>query len=201
MKKMNLPNKITIFRIILSFIIIIILLFPWYYINIEFPKYIINEKIVIDLKYVIAGFLFILASISDFIDGIIARKYKLITSFGKTMDSIADKILTDPLLIILAANGMISPVIPVVIIIRDSIVNAIKMIVGTKEGAIGAILSGKIKAACLMFGLALTLFYNLPFELWNLDVATFLLVVGTILSVVSGIEYYVKYKKHLFIEN
>ena len=93
---MNLPNKLTISRIILSFVIIFILLFPIDATGIELPKLFIDEAIVIDLRYIIAGILFIVASITDFLDGKIARKYNLVTDLGKMLDSIADKILLFP---------------------------------------------------------------------------------------------------------
>ena len=99
---MNLPNKITMSRIILSFIIIIVLLFPLDAAGIELPRLFVDEKIVIDLRYIIAGILFIIASVTDFIDGNIARKRGLITDFGKVLDAIADKVLVNSVLIILA---------------------------------------------------------------------------------------------------
>ena len=128
---MNLPNKLTISRVIMAILIIIILLGGDYSASLfgfEIPKLFINETIVVDLKYIIAGFLFIIASITDFLDGYIARKYNLITDFGKLVDAIADKILVNSVLIILAAQGFIHPIIPVVVIIRDSVFNSIKML-------------------------------------------------------------------------
>lgn len=196
---MNLPNKLTISRIIMTIFIIIILLGGDYIaalFGFEIPKLFINEKIVVDLKYLISGILFIIASITDFLDGYIARKYNLITDFGKLIDAIADKILVNSVLIILAGKGFISPIIPVVIIIRDSVVNSIKMLAASKGKVVAAIKSGKIKTACLMVGIVLTLFYNLPFELWNISVARVLLFVATILSVISGVQYY-NLNKHL----
>lgn len=196
---MNLPNKLTVSRIVLAIIIIIILLGGSYtnsLFGFEIPKIFVNESIVVDLKYIIAGVLFILASITDFLDGHIARKYNLITDFGKLVDAIADKVLVNSVLIILAAQGFIHPIIPVVIIIRDSIVNSIKMLAASKGKVLAAIKSGKIKTACLMVGIVLTLFYNLPFELWNISVAKALLFIATILSIVSGVQYF-SLNKHL----
>ena len=164
--------------------------------GIDIPKLFINEKIVIDLKYIISGFLFIIASLTDFLDGYIARKYNLVTDFGKLVDAIADKILVNSVLIILAAQGFIHPIIPVIIIIRDSVVNSIKMLAASQGKVVAAIKSGKIKTACLMVGIVLTLFYNLPFELWNISVAKVLLFIATILSITSGIQYFTL-NKHL----
>lgn len=187
---MNLPNKITISRIILSLIIVTILLFPLDASGLALPKLFINESIVVDLKYILVGFLFIIASITDYLDGYIARKKNMVTDFGKMMDAIADKILVNSVLVILSANGFISPIIPVVIIIRDSVVNSIKMVAGNKGKVVAAIKAGKVKSACLMTGIVLTLFYNLPFELWNFRVSDALLIIAAVLSVISAVQYY-----------
>ena len=85
---------------------------------------------------------------------------------------------------------MISPVIPVVIIARDIIVDSLKMVIGNKSSAVGAIYVAKVKTATLMVGIALTLFYNLPFELWNIHISDFLLIVAAVLSIISGIQYF-----------
>ena len=194
---MTLPNKLTISRIIMTLIIIFILLFPFYMINVSFPKFYVDD-IIVDSKYFAAGILFIIASITDFIDGYIARKYDLITNTGKMLDAIADKILVNSTLIILATNGFINPIIPVVIVLRDTFVDAIKMEAASKGKVVAAIKTGKLKTATLMVGIVLMLFYNLPFELINIRVADFLLYFATILSVVSMIEYYVLNKKYIF---
>lgn len=187
---MNLPNKLTMTRIFLTIIIIILLLFPFYTINIFFPKFLIGGDIIVDSKYFIAGIIFIIASVTDFFDGYIARKRNLITDFGKLIDSIADKVLVNSLLIILASNGFINPIIAVIVIFRDIIVDSIKMLAATKGKVVAAINSGKIKTACLMSGITLTLFYNLPFEMWNIRVADFLMVAAAVLSLISCFQYY-----------
>jgi len=179
-------------------LIIAILLFPFEAMGISTMKFFINESLVIDIKYLIAGGLFILASFTDFLDGYIARKYNMVTDFGKMTDAIADKMLVNSVLIILASTGFISAIIPVIVVLRDTIVDVIKMIVGNKGKAVAAIKSGKIKTACLMFGIALTLFYNLPFELINIRVSDILLIIATVMSIISGIQYYTLNKKALF---
>lgn len=195
---MNLPNRLTMLRIGMAFVIIALLLFPFDAMGFVFPKLFVNETIVIDIKYLIAGVLFIIASLTDFLDGYIARKYNMITDFGKMIDAIADKVLVNSVLIILCSSGFIHPVITVVIIVRDSIVNAIKMSAENKGKTVAAIKSGKWKTACLMVGITLTLFYNLPFELWNFRVSDFLLIVASVLSIISGIQYYYLNKDLIF---
>ena len=194
---MNTANKITMSRIILSVIIILILLFPWHQVNVEMPSYIINGSIVLDLKYVIAGVLFIIASITDFLDGRVARKYNMVTDFGKMIDAISDKLLTNTLIVILACNNMVPPIIAVVIIGRDIVVDSIKMLIGNKGEAVAAIPIAKYKTATLMVGLTLKLFYDLPFSLIPIRVADYLLILAAILSVVSGVKYYMMAKDYI----
>ena len=99
---MNVPNKITICRIFLSILLIVLMIFPMNRVGIDFPEFQINGKIIIDSKYIICGIIFLVASLTDFLDGHLARKYNLVTDLGKVMDAIADKILVNAILIILA---------------------------------------------------------------------------------------------------
>ncbi len=197
---MNLPNKITMSRIFLSIILIILLIFPFDSLGISTYKLFIAEKLVVDVKYLVAGVLFIIASVTDFVDGYIARKYNLVTDFGKMVDAIADKMLVNSVLIILASSGFIHAIIPVVIVTRDIVVDTIKMIAASKGKVVAAIKTGKIKTIFMMTGITLTLFYNLPFELINIRVSDVLLIVATILSLISGIQYYQMNKKLIFTE-
>ena len=194
---MNLPNKITLSRILLSIIVLILLVFPLEKLGINLPTVIVNGSVQVEVKYLISGLLFFIASITDSLDGHLARKYNMVTDFGKVMDAIADKILVNGVLIIMACTGRCHMIIPVIIISRDTIVDSIKMIVGNKVGAVGASKAGKLKTACMMCGITLMLFYNLPFELKGIRVADFLIMAATVLSVFSGVEYYVKNKKFL----
>lgn len=194
---MNKANKITMSRIIMSIVIIIILLFPFHEIGIDFPTFLVKGKLVIDLKYIIVGFLFIIAALTDFFDGYVARKNNIVTDFGKMIDAISDKLLTNSVLIILACEGKVSTTVAVVIIMRDIIVDSIKMVIGNKGHAVGAIYLAKVKTTLLMVGITLTLFYNLPFELIPLRISDFLLAVAAILSVITGIKYYMMAKPYL----
>ena len=92
---MNLPNKITISRLIMSAIVLILLIVPMEKIGLDLPAVKVTEAIRVDVKYLIAGILFLIASVTDFIDGHIARKYNMVTDFGKVMDAIADKLLVN----------------------------------------------------------------------------------------------------------
>ena len=187
---MNLANKITMSRVIMALVIMIILLFPFEGLGISLPTFLVSGKILVEVKYLIAGVLFIFASLTDFLDGYVARHYHMVTDFGKMVDAISDKMLTNSLLVILACQGMIAPVLAVIFIMRDTIVDAIKMIVGNKGHAVAAIGVAKWKTATLMIGLVFTLFYNLPFELIGIRVSDVFLIISAVLSVVSGFKYY-----------
>ncbi len=186
---MNTPTKLTVLRIILTVVVILFMLFPFYAVGIEMPKVLIGG-IYVRVEYFIAGTIFIIASLTDFLDGYLARKNNQVTDLGKMLDAIADKLLVNPILIVLAVQGFITPWIPVVIIFRDIVVDAIKMEAGRKGKVQAAISSGKIKTASMMVGIVLTFFYNLPFELWGLRVSDFLLYFAMIMSVISMVEYY-----------
>ena len=152
---MNLPNKLTISRIVLAFIILIMLCIPWHALGFSWPVY-LYHGVTFNLKYIIAGILFLIASLTDKLDGHIARKYNMVTDFGKMADAIADKILVNGVLIILAYDRVIPLVVPVVIITRDIITDTCKMISGNKGKVVAASSMGKIKTAFMMVGLTLT---------------------------------------------
>ena len=194
---MNVPNRITVCRIILSVLLLILLIFPLDKVGISFPEIMVNENFIIDSKYLICGLVFMIASLTDFLDGHLARKYNMVTDLGKVMDAIADKILVNGVLIVLAYEGYISVIIPVIIVSRDIIVDSIKMVAGQKNGAVGASKAGKAKTMCMMIGVTLLFFYDLPLSLFNIYPARVLIFIATILSILSGIQYYEKNKKFL----
>lgn len=195
---MNVPNKITLCRIALSLILMILMIFPVEKVGIVFPEISIEGKFIMDSKYLICGVIFMIASLTDFIDGYLARKYNLVTDMGKVMDAIADKILVNGVLIIFAVIGWISVIVPLIIVCRDIAVDSIKMVAGSKNGAVAASKTGKLKTAFMMSGLTILFFYNLPFSLFGINkVAEVLIMIACILSVISGVEYYNKNKKYI----
>ncbi|MBR4351432.1 MAG: CDP-diacylglycerol--glycerol-3-phosphate 3-phosphatidyltransferase [Bacilli bacterium] len=193
----KLPNTLTVIRLILAVIVIVLILFPYDMIGFNFPKYLINGLAVLDVKLAICAVLFVVASITDFLDGHIARKYNYVSNFGKLMDPIADKMLTNSLLIILAGEGFIPTIIPVIIISRDIVVDGVRMLLTEKGEVLPAGKLGKFKTAFLMIGITLKLVGNLPFSLWNLPIADFLIIAATLLSVISGIQYFNGAKKFI----
>ena len=191
---MNFPNKLTMARIIMAIIVIIMLLFPYDQVGITMPIYEMGN-VTIGLEYIIAGILFIIAAVTDFVDGNYARKHNMVTDFGKVMDAIADKVLVNGVLIILAYNRMLPVIVPVIIITRDTVVDSIKMVAGKKGNVVAASIAGKIKTIAMMVGLSLVFFSNIPFELVGLPLDKIFIYGATILSLYSGIEYFIVNKK------
>jgi len=191
---MNFPNKLTMARIVMAIIVIVMLLFPYDQVGINMPIYQIGN-VTIGLEYIISGLLFIIAAVTDFVDGNYARSHNMVTDFGKVMDAIADKVLVNGVLIIMAYNRMIPVIVPVIIITRDTVVDSIKMVAGKKGNVVAASIAGKIKTIAMMVGLSLVFFSNLPFELVGLPLDKICVYGATILSLYSGIQYFIVNKK------
>lgn len=196
---MNLPTKLTVLRIILSIVIMVLLMFPFDAVGLSFP--VIRAGVDLDVRYIVAGVIFIVASFTDFLDGYLARKNNQVTDTGKMLDAIADKVLTNPILIIFAAEGLVSPIVPVVVVVRDIVVNAIKMEAASKGKVVAAIKSGKIKTASLMIGMVLLFFGNVPFVYINVRVDLLFIYFATIMSLVSMVQYFTLNKKIIFSDS
>ena len=194
---MNVPNKITVCRMLLAIFLLVIMMFPLEGIGINFPELRIKPELIIDGKDIICGVIFLIASLTDFLDGYLARKYNLVTDLGKVMDAIADKILVNGVLIILAVNGYISPIIPVVIVCRDIAVDSIKMVAGQKNGAVAASKAGKTKTAFMLVGITLVFFNDLPFSLMSVYPGKVIIMIAVVLSIISGVQYFEKNKKYI----
>lgn len=197
---MNTANKLTISRIVMAVIILIILMIPWNEFGISIPSFLVMNKVLVDIRYPIAGFIFVIACVTDYLDGSIARKEKTLTDFGATLDAIADKVLVNGVLILLAYNGFISVVVPVVIVTRDIAVDALRALSAKNKVIIKASKWGKVKTIFMMIGLSLMLFYNLPFEVYGIYVADILIYIATILSVVSGVMYFINCKDKIKLD-
>ena len=194
---MNLPNKLTVIRIILVPILVLVWLFPYTLFGIEFPTYEVGT-VSLSLLNLIVLFIFALASITDYFDGYLARKHNLITTFGKFADPIADKLLVNATLIILCYKGTI-PVVPVIIMfLRDTIVDGCRMIASSKGEVIAAGKLGKLKTVLQMFAIIFSLLNNLPFELVSIPVSTILIWFASFISLLSGYSYFAQVKKYIF---
>ena len=192
---MNLPNKLTMFRIFITLVIVALLGINWSLFNINWPIFLIGGKVILRLNYLIAGVLFAIASITDMLDGNIARKKGLVTDFGKTLDAIADKVLVNATLVVLAYNRDIALILPLIVITRDVIVDSIKTMSSAKGKVIGASQAGKIKTVFMMFGITICLFENLPMEFFGIALDQLLIIIAVCLSIYSGIEYYLNNKE------
>ena len=195
---MNLANKLTLFRIILVPIILIIPLF-----NLQ------GELWGVPLTYLIIDLIFVLASLTDKLDGYIARSKNQITTFGKFLDPIADKILVIVAMLILVEAGRLPAWIPAIIVIREFIVSGYRLVAVEKSGkVIAASIWGKIKTATQMVGLTVAFIYvnsfgaifskNLTGVAFGINlITTVFLGISVIATIFSGIDY-LKGSKDLF---
>ena len=193
---MNLPKKITVIRVLLVPLLILVYMFPYDTTGINVPVYHILDTD-ISLVNIIILVIFIVASITDYFDGRIARSKKLITTFGKFADPIADKLLVNTIFLLLASDGKINIIIPIIMISRDTIVDAIKMSAASKQVVVAASKLGKLKTVSQMIALCFLLVNNFPFSVLGIDLATILAWIATVISVISGIDYFIKNREML----
>lgn len=194
---MNIANKLTLFRIILIPVIVLVELFPYSQFNINM-NYVAIDTVILSYKDIAVLILFAIASFTDFLDGYLARSRDMITVFGKFLDPIADKLLVNTLFILFAYRSRI-PVVPVLIMIwRDMIVDAVRMLLAQRGMVMSAGNLGKVKTASQMITIILILLNNLPFELYNIPVASIMLWFSTIMSMLSGASYLIQSRSFLF---
>ena len=194
---MNLPNRLTVMRIIMIPVIILIAIFPYSQFGIEIPLLQFGF-VTLSAVNIVMLVLFCVASFTDFLDGYLARKNNLVTTFGKFADPIADKLLVSTMYILFAAQGTI-PVVPVLIMVaRDTIVDGIRMIASSNGVVMAAGYLGKLKTVVQMLSIITILLNNLPFELYRLPVSDFLLWFAAFTSLASGISYFNQMKEYIF---
>ena len=194
---MNLPNRLTVMRIIMIPVIILIAIFPYSQFGIEIPLLQFGF-VTLSAVNIVMLVLFCVASFTDFLDGYLARKNNLVTTFGKFAVPIADKLLVTTMYILFAAQGTI-PVVPVLIMVaRDTIVDGIRMIASSNGVVMAAGYLGKLKTVVQMLSIITILLNNLPFELYRLPVSDFLLWFAAFTSLASGISYFNQMKEYIF---
>lgn len=174
---MNLPNKLTLLRIIMIPVFVVLL-------YLDFP-----------FNNLVALAVFILASITDTLDGYIARKYNLITDFGKFMDPIADKLLVTAAMLVFVDWHMMPAWVVIVVVAREFIVSALRLVAANNGRVIAAGWSGKVKTASTMVCICIML---LGLPQWVNAVCSAVILVTT---AYSGIEYLVKNKDVLDLNN
>lgn len=188
---MNIANRLTIFRIILIPVIVLIALFPVGQFNIPM-QYLTIDTISISYRNIIVLVLFAVASITDFLDGYLARSRNMITTFGKFLDPIADKLLVNTMFIIFATQGVVPVVAVLIMIWRDTVVDAVRMLISQKGFVMAAGYLGKVKTVAQMLAIILVLLNNVPFEFYNIPVASIMVWFATLMSVLSGASYVIQ---------
>lgn len=153
-----------------------------------------GEHIAVSMTALLVLILFAIASFTDYLDGHIARKHNLITSFGKFIDPIADKLLVNTMFILFAVDGMVPAVFVLIMIWRDMIVDGLRMNASAKGKVVAAGMMGKAKTVLQMFAIIFLLLNNLPFAFVSLPVADILFYAAVAVSVASGAEYFLKLK-------
>ncbi len=176
---MNTANKLTVFRIILVPFFVLFMLT-------QFTKY----------NQLIALIIFVVASITDHFDGHIARKYNMITTFGKFMDPIADKLLVSSALICLTALGSIPAWAVIVIILREFAVSGLRLVAAENGGVIAAAGWGKAKTAAQMTAIIMLLI-PIP-QLYPISMIVF--YISVVLTVVSLVDFMLKNKAMLITD-
>lgn len=189
-KKMNLPNKLTILRMIIVLIIIALALLPE-------GKSFGFWKLSYDYRMVSILVLFVIGSYTDHLDGHIARKNNLVTTFGKFMDPIADKLLVNSLFVILTGMGRIHWLVTVIMVSRDIVVDVIRLIMVERGTVIAASKWGKLKTVAQMIALIFVLALPAPdghFINVSTDILTY---IAAFISLMSGFDYFWKNRKVL----
>ncbi|KNZ41663.1 CDP-diacylglycerol--glycerol-3-phosphate 3-phosphatidyltransferase [Acetobacterium bakii] len=174
---MNLPNKITVIRILMIPFFIAALL-------IDFP-----------FHQPIAAALFIIAALTDSLDGYLARSRNLVTDFGKFMDPLADKLLVCSALICFVQLGSVPAWVVIVIIAREFAVTGLRTLAAADGIVIAASKWGKAKTMSQMIAIVIILFNNWPFSLINFPADTIMIYVATILTIFSGVDYFILNRK------
>lgn len=176
---MNLANKITIFRVFLVPVFMLVL-----YSNIPYSTY-------------IAAAVFIFASLTDTLDGYIARSRNMITDFGKFIDPLADKMLVSAALISLVELGKIPGWVVVIIIAREFTITGFRVIAASGGITIAASSLGKIKTVTQLMAIILLLINNYPFNLIGFPFDIIMLYISLFFTVLSGVDYIYKNKSAL----
>ncbi len=181
---MNIPNQITVSRIIMIPIFVVIMLvdFGW--------KEFALLGVTLPLEHLIAATIFIIASITDFLDGYYARKYNLVTNMGKFLDPLADKLLVSAALILLVELGFAPAWVVIIIISREFAVTGLRLILADEGEVVAAKQLGKIKMWTQIVAISALLLHNIIFEMFSIPFATIMLYVSLFFTIWSGWDYF-----------
>ena len=218
MKKINLPTKITLARIALATLLIIgiIVLYFLDQFNIfsiaEVGNVALNDSgAYINWIMIILMLVFLLASMTDFLDGYLARKNNEVTDLGKFLDPIADKMLINSMMVFLALNFVslashqrFAFFLVIIMIIRDLVVDGLRFMVAKKNVVVAANIFGKLKTVTQMVAIIVVFLNGFPFSYFDynwpayIHVSDWLCYIATFFSVLSGIIYVKQNIKYLF---
>lgn len=176
---MNLPNKLTIARMCMV------------------PLFMIALMINTPASRIIATVIFALASLTDMLDGQIARKYNMVTNFGKLMDPLADKVLTAAAMICLVELGDLAAWIAVVIIFREYLITGLRSVAANENIVVAANIWGKVKTVCQMIALMLLMLKPQILALCGIDIGLWMMYVAVALTIYSGLDYVLKLNKQI----
>lgn len=188
---MNLPNKITVSRIILIPIFILFMVVDFGLGNLEIGGTILS------LEHLIGSLLFIIAAATDWFDGHLARKHGLVTNMGKFLDPLADKLLVSAALVILVELGYAASWIVIIIISREFAVTGLRLILAGGGEVHAANQLGKIKTATQLIAISFLLLNNIFFEAINVPFGTIMLYIALLFTIWSGADYFYKNRKVL----
>ena len=141
--------------------------------------------------------IFALASLTDMLDGQIARKYNMVTNFGKLMDPLADKVLTAAAMICLVELGDLAAWIAVAIIFREYLITGLRSVAASENIVVAANIWGKVKTVCQMIALMLLMVKPQVVVLCGIDLGLWLMYVAVALTIYSGLDYVLKLNKQI----
>ena len=193
---MNLPNKLTTIRLLSVPLFIIVYLIPYQSLGIEIPVFDVLSTS-LSLLDIILFLIFALSALTDYLDGYIARKQHLITTFGKFIDPIADKLIVNTTLLLLASTHDIHIIIPIIMISRDIIVDAIRLVASQKNIVLAASYLGKAKTMTQMIAICLLLLNNIVFAGLHIPMDQIMIWLATLISFVSGVDYFMKNRQYI----
>lgn len=184
---MNLPNKLTVFRIILIpiFMLLLAITWPWGQLSVG--------GAVIPLQQLIAAIVFIVASLTDMLDGKIARKNHLVTNFGKFADPLADKMLVMTAFIFLVALGKAPAWVVAIIVCRELAVTGLRLLIVEQNGQVmAAAMPGKIKTTTQMLSIIFLLLNDIFFAAIHFPIGLVLLYICLFFTIYSGADYFIQ---------